>query len=48
MRSERYDELTPKEKMMFDELAGFAKRLAERQEEIIELLKTILAEAHSD
>lgn len=46
MKKEIYDSLSAKEKTMYDELAAFAARLAERQEEIIDLLKTILAEAN--
>lgn len=48
MNAEVYKDLSPKEKLMYDEMSGFAKRLSERMEEVIELLKTILAEAHED
>lgn len=47
MKKELYETLTGKEKMMYDELAAFAGRMAASQEEIIELLKTILAEANA-
>jgi uncharacterized protein YukE len=45
MKSEIYATLTEKERMMYDEMVGFAKRLAERQEETNALLKKILEEA---
>lgn len=47
MKKEIYETLTKNEQIMYDEFSAFALRLAERQEEIIELLKTILAEANA-
>jgi hypothetical protein len=47
MKKDIYDTLTAKEKLMYDELSEFAVRLSDRQEEIIELLKTIIAEANA-
>lgn len=43
MTKELYDTLSEKERLMYDELSGFSKRLSERMEEVIELLKTIMA-----
>lgn len=43
MTPEQYKALEPKEKAMYDELNAFSKRLTERMEEIIELLKRILS-----
>lgn len=46
MNAEAYSTLSPKEKLMYDELHAFAARVAQREEEIIELLKTLIAMAH--
>lgn len=43
MTKELYEQLTPKEKAMYDELFAFSKRLATRVEEVISLLNTIIA-----
>lgn len=48
MTKELYDTLSYKEKMMYDELHAFSKRMADRMEEIVELLKTIIAVADQD
>lgn len=42
MTKEVYESLSPKEKMMYEELASFAKRLSDRMEEMTELLKAIV------
>lgn len=39
MTKEVYQTLSEKEKAMYDELVGFSRRLAERMEEVISLLK---------
>jgi hypothetical protein len=43
MTKEVYDTLTPKEKLMYDELHAFAKRYTERLDEVVDLLKRILS-----
>lgn len=43
MNKEVYDTLTDKEKLMYDELHAFAKRYTERLDEVVDLLKSILA-----
>lgn len=43
MTPEQYKALSDKEKLMYDEMAGFARRVSERMEEMIDLLKTIVA-----
>lgn len=48
MTKEQYASLDDTQRLMYDEMYAVAKRLAERQEEIVELLKTIIAEAHCD
>lgn len=45
MRKDIYDSLSDKERCMYDELAAFSKRLAERMEEIAGLLKKAIGEA---
>ncbi len=45
MKKELYDQLDYKEKMLYDEMHEFSKRLAERMDEIILLLKTIISSA---
>lgn len=47
MKKESYERLSENERLMYNEFADFALRIVERQEEIIELLKTIIAEANS-
>lgn len=39
MNLEAYKTLTPKEKLIYDELTGFANRLTLRMEEVIKILK---------
>lgn len=46
MTKEVYDSLSEKERVMYNELTEFSKRLAERMGEVLELLQAILAEAH--
>lgn len=48
MTKEVYESLSPKEKMMYEELAGFAKRLAERMDEMTLVLKAMLQEANGE
>lgn len=43
MTKEQYEQLDAKEKVMYDEMVAFGKRLSLRMEEIIDLLKGILA-----
>lgn len=45
MKKELYDSLTEKERMMYDELHSFSERLSLRIEEIVDLLKTLVAMA---
>lgn len=45
MTPDQYNELSAKERLMYDELAAFSKRLALRMVEIVDLLKKILGEA---
>lgn len=46
MNQEVYQSLTYKEKMMFDELVAFSRRLTDRMDEIKVLLQTILKQAN--
>lgn len=46
MTKDIYETLTPKERLMYDELANFSKRLNDRMEELTEVLKNILKEAN--
>lgn len=48
MKKELYDQLSYKEKMMYDELYAFSKRLSDQMDEVVELLKTIIAVADQD
>jgi hypothetical protein len=45
MNKDIYDSLSDKERCMYDELAAFSKRLAERMEDIKGLLDRIVKEA---
>lgn len=47
MTKDQYAGLTETQRLMYDEMYAVAKRLVEHQREVIELLKTILAEANA-
>lgn len=47
MTKDIYETLTPKEKLMYDELAAFSKRLNDRMEELTQVLSNILKEANT-
>lgn len=45
MTKDTYDTLTKNEKLLYDELAAFAKRLTERMEQLTEVMTKLLEEA---
>lgn len=44
MTSDQYRTLTEKEKLMYDEMAAFCKRLSERMQEVADLLKKAIGD----
>ena len=46
MKKEIYESLTDKERCIYDELEGFARRLAVRMDEMTGILRAILDEAN--
>lgn len=48
MKKELYDQLTAKEKLMYDELSGFSNRLATRFDEVVMLLKALIEKVNLD
>lgn len=40
---DQYESLDEKNRLIYDEMSGFAKRLAQRMDEIIDLLKKIIS-----
>jgi hypothetical protein len=46
MTKEVYETLSPKEKLMYDEMHEFAKRFTERINEVCELLQAIIVMAN--
>jgi hypothetical protein len=45
MRPEDYQTLSPSERLIYNEMVGFAGRLSDRITEVADLLKRILKEA---
>lgn len=48
MKKDLYDQLSQKEKLMYDELNSFAGRLAARFDEVATLLKTLIQKVNID
>lgn len=45
MTPDQYAKLSDNEKLMYNELSGFAARLTTRMQEVIDILKTAVKEA---